>query len=97
MVSSKAGPRRPAAGARQRAPLPRVRLLHALRVADPAGADPMTVFGVAGVMLQLVIVIGLAPLLTGTMRQLRAAMEGRAGAAFQSWHVGDDVWSGGVL
>ena len=46
----------------------------------------MTVFGVVGVVIQLVIVVALAPLLTGMMRQIRAAMEGRAGAGIgQPW------------
>ena len=36
--------------------------------------------GAVGVLLQLLVVIALAPLLTGMMRQLRAVLEGRAGA-----------------
>lgn len=46
----------------------------------------MTVFGIVTIALQLAIVVGLAPVLTGLMRQIRARMEGRAGAGiFQPW------------
>ncbi len=46
----------------------------------------MTVFGIVTIALQLVIVVGLAPVLTGLMRQIRARMEGRAGAGIgQPW------------
>jgi formate hydrogenlyase subunit 4 len=40
----------------------------------------VTALGVTGVVLQLLIVVALSPLLTGMMRQLRARVEGRAGA-----------------
>ena len=80
------GPGRSRAGAGQRAPLPRLRLLRAVRAADPAGGDPVTALGAVGVVLQLLIVVALSPLLTGMMRQLRARMEGRAGAGIgQPW------------
>ena len=46
----------------------------------------MTVFGVLTIVLQLAIVVTLAPVLTGVMRQIRARMEGRAGAGIgQPW------------
>ncbi len=46
----------------------------------------MTVFGVITIVLQLAIVVGLAPLLTGVMRQIRARMEGRVGPGIgQPW------------
>jgi formate hydrogenlyase subunit 4 len=46
----------------------------------------MTVFGVLTIALQVVIVVGLAPVLTGVMRQIRARMEGRAGPGIgQPW------------
>ena len=46
----------------------------------------MTVFGVVSIVLQLAIVVGLAPLLTGLMRQIRARMEGRVGPGIgQPW------------
>ncbi len=46
----------------------------------------MTTFGVITVLLQLGIVLVLAPVLTGLMRQVRARMEGRAGAGIgQPW------------
>src|SRR6478752_6125532 len=80
------GPGRSAPGTWQRAPLSRLRLLLAVRAADPAGGDPVTALGVTGVVLQLLIVVALSPLLTGMMRQFRARMEGRAGAGIgQPW------------
>ncbi|UKY48547.1 respiratory chain complex I subunit 1 family protein [Streptomyces inhibens] len=46
----------------------------------------MSGWGVAAVAAQVVVVVGGAPLLTGLMRQVRARMEGRAGAgAAQPW------------
>ncbi len=46
----------------------------------------MTAFGVITVLLQLGIVLVLAPVLTGLMRQVRARMEGRAGPGIgQPW------------
>ncbi len=46
----------------------------------------MTAFGVITIVLQLAIVVGLAPLLTGLMRQIRARMEGRIGPGIgQPW------------
>ena len=46
----------------------------------------MTALGAVGVVLQLLIVVTLSPLLTGMMRQLRARLEGRAGAGIgQPW------------
>ncbi len=46
----------------------------------------MTVFGVVTIVLQLALVVGLAPVLTGVMRQVRARMEGRAGPGIgQPW------------
>ena len=45
-----------------------------------------TVYGTVGVILQLLIVIGLSPLLIGLMRQIRARLEGRAGPGIgQPW------------
>jgi formate hydrogenlyase subunit 4 len=45
-----------------------------------------SVYGTVGVILQLLIVIGLSPLLIGMMRQLRARLEGRAGPGIgQPW------------
>ena len=45
-----------------------------------------SVYGTVGVILQLLIVIGLSPLLIGMMRQLRARREGRAGPGIgQPW------------
>lgn len=45
-----------------------------------------SVYGTVGVVLQLLIVIGLSPLLIGMMRQLRARLEGRAGPGIgQPW------------
>ena len=45
-----------------------------------------TVYGTVGVALQLLIVIGLSPLLIGLMRQIRALLEGRAGPGVtQPW------------
>ena len=45
-----------------------------------------SVYGTDGVILQLLIVIGLSPLLIGMMRQLRARLEGRAGPGIgQPW------------
>ncbi|HYN73280.1 MAG TPA: NADH-quinone oxidoreductase subunit H [Nakamurella sp.] len=45
-----------------------------------------SVYGTVGVVLQLLIVIGLSPLLIGMMRQLRARAEGRAGPGItQPW------------
>ncbi len=46
----------------------------------------MTAFGVITVLLQLAIVLVLAPVLTGLMRQVRARMEGRTGPGIgQPW------------
>ncbi|MEP6560497.1 MAG: NADH-quinone oxidoreductase subunit H [Nakamurella sp.] len=43
-------------------------------------------FGIVGVILQLLIVVALSPVLTGVMRQIRALLEGRAGAGIgQPW------------
>jgi len=45
-----------------------------------------SVYGTVGVILQLLIVIGLSPLLIGLMRQIRARLEGRAGPGIgQPW------------
>lgn len=45
-----------------------------------------TVYGLAGGVLQVVILIAGAPLLTGVMRQVRARLEGRAGPGIgQPW------------
>jgi len=45
-----------------------------------------SVYGTVGVVLQLLIVVGLSPLLTGLMRQIRARLEGRAGPGIgQPW------------
>jgi len=45
-----------------------------------------SVYGTVGVILQLLIVIGLSPLLIGLMRQLRARLEGRSGPGMgQPW------------
>jgi formate hydrogenlyase subunit 4 len=46
----------------------------------------MTAAGVVGVLVQVVVVVGGAPLLVGLMRQVRAVLEGRAGAGIgQPW------------
>jgi formate hydrogenlyase subunit 4 len=46
----------------------------------------MTALGVAGGVLQAVVIVGGAPLLLGLMRQVRARLEGRAGAGIgQPW------------
>ena len=45
-----------------------------------------SVYGTVGVVLQLLIVVGLSPLLIGLMRQIRARLEGRAGPGItQPW------------
>jgi formate hydrogenlyase subunit 4 len=46
----------------------------------------MTAAAVAGVLVQVALVVGGAPLLVGLMRQVRAVLEGRAGAGIgQPW------------
>ncbi|MQA62991.1 MAG: formate hydrogenlyase [Actinophytocola sp.] len=46
----------------------------------------MTVLGVAGGLVQALLVVAVAPLLVGLMRQIRARLEGRAGAGVaQPW------------
>ena len=70
---------------RQRAPLPGLRVRRAARRPDRGrdqrmtGSD-LTVGSAVAVAAQLVLVVGGAPLLVGVMRQVRARLEGRAGA-----------------
>src|SRR5690606_35106065 len=57
-----------------------------VRLVDPAGGDPMNALGVIGGVLQLVLVVAGSPFLVGVMRQVRARLEGRAGAGIgQPW------------
>jgi len=80
------GAGRAAAGDRQRAPLPRLWLLHPVRTADLAGDHPMSALGTIGGALQAVVIVVGSPLLLGLMRQVRARLEGRSGAGIgQPW------------
>src|SRR5690606_14952182 len=79
-------PGRPPAGQRQRPPLRRLRLLRLHRRADHPGGDAMSAAGIVGAAVQVALVAAGAPLLVGVMRQVRARMEGRAGAGVgQPW------------
>ncbi|MFC5109109.1 respiratory chain complex I subunit 1 family protein [Kibdelosporangium philippinense] len=57
-----------------------------MRGADPAGGDAVNTLGVVGGIVQPVVIVAGAPLLVGVMRQVRARLEGRAGAGvWQPW------------
>ncbi len=82
---ARVGRGRTAARERQRAPLPRLRLLRRDHASHRPGGDTVNA-GVAGAVLQIAVVAGGAPILAGLMRQVRARMEGRAGAGIaQPW------------
>src|SRR5690606_39710977 len=88
----RAEPVGPGPGQRQRPPLPGVRLLRQHRAAGRPGGDPVTdspldpVTAVVASLAQVAVVVLVAPLLVGLMRQVRARMEGRVGAGvWQPW------------
>src|SRR5450759_4561937 len=71
---------------RQRAPLPRLRFHRTAPGPRRRRDHVMTAAGVVGVLVQVAVVVGGAPLLVGLMRQVRALLEGRAGAGVgQPW------------
>src|SRR5690606_1867469 len=70
-------PSGPLAGQRQRAPLPRLRLRQPAGAVDVLGDDPMSV---VAMLAQVALIAVGSPFLIGLTRQIRARLEGRAGA-----------------
>ena len=83
------GRARPTRAERQPPPLPRLRAGRAPRRPGRGGGHLVsgsTVWSAAGAVLQVLVVVVGAPLLVALMRQVRARLEGRAGAGLaQPW------------
>src|SRR5262249_49118559 len=73
---------------RQRAPLPGLRIRRRHRPAAGPGGGPVNHAALVATAVQVVVVTTGGPLLVGLMRQVRARLEGRAGAGvLQPWRA----------